>query len=207
MLVAVVIRILPIVPLTGQGRAGSPFDGFDPALAQIVQQLVVAVGEQPHQPGGTLSGGGIDPKVGTAFPGGGSPAFPYLVVDHNLVDRLGQEGLFLLVARGDALDLLAVIEPNIALGHPLVLERTLGALGLLRIGEQHQEVADDVGKEGTQGPSGRLLERPVVRFGHQPSPPGYPGSASLPDGEAAGIGGLPTPVCWRSNDTDGNDTT
>ena len=87
MLVTVVIRVLPTVPLVGQGRADSSFDGFDPALAQVVQQLVVAVGEQPHQPGGTLPGLGIDPQVGTAFPGGG-PAFPYLVVDHNLVDRL-----------------------------------------------------------------------------------------------------------------------
>jgi hypothetical protein len=67
-------------------------------------------------------------------------------------------------ARGDAQDLLAVIEPEIALGHALLLETALGSKGLLRILEQYCEVSDGGVMEGTQGPLGRLL--------HQPSPPG-----------------------------------
>jgi hypothetical protein len=73
-----------------------------------------------HPPGGTAAGGGIDPELGAARPGVVQPALPYLVVDHNLVDRLGHDGPFLLQARGDAQGLLGVIEPKVALGHAVV---------------------------------------------------------------------------------------
>jgi hypothetical protein len=93
------------------------------------------------------------------------------VVDHHLVDRPGQDGALLLQTRGDAQSLVAVIEPKITRGHAVLLETALGSLGLGRILEQHRQVAGGSGMPGTQGPFGGLLGRPIVRLGHQPSPP------------------------------------
>jgi hypothetical protein len=107
----------------------------------------------------------------TRRPGIGQPALPQRAVDHHLVDRPGQDRAFLLQARGDAQGLLAVIESKIAWGHAVLLETVLGPLGLGRILEQDGQVAGGGGMPGTQGPVGGLLGRPVVRLGHQPSPP------------------------------------
>jgi hypothetical protein len=84
------------------------------------------------------------------------------VVDHNLVDRLGHDGPFLLQARGDAQGLFGVVEPKVSLGHALVPEAALGAQGLLRILKHRRQVSDGGVVPGTQGPFGRLLGRPVV---------------------------------------------
>jgi hypothetical protein len=93
------------------------------------------------------------------------------VVDHKLLDRLGQDGAFLLPARRDAQRLLAAIEPTITLGHAPLLEAALGPLGLLGIREQHRQVPGGGVMPGAQSPFGRLLRRPGALLGHQTSPP------------------------------------
>ena len=84
MLVAVIIRVMPIIPLPGRGRADIPFDDFHAMLAEVVQRPVLVVGEQPPLVG-PLLGGGIDERGGnrlpwrcpaSAFLPGGRPQFP-----------------------------------------------------------------------------------------------------------------------------------
>src|SRR5512132_2373616 len=171
MLVVVIVRVMPILPLPGRGRAGISFDDFHTVLAEVVQRPVLVVGEQPHHPVGPLLGRGIDKEEGTACPGVAQPALFCPVVDHNLLDRLGQDGAFLLQARRHAQGLLAPIEPKITLGYTPLLEAPPGPLGLLSIIEQHRQIADGGGMPGAQGSFGRLLGRPVALLGHQRSPP------------------------------------
>jgi len=54
-------------------------------------------------------------------------------VDHNFLDRLGQDGAFLLQTGRDAQSLLTVIEPKITLGYAPLLEAPLGPLAFLGI--------------------------------------------------------------------------
>src|SRR4029450_11348852 len=97
------------------------FSASTPALPEVAKRQVVVVAEQPHQPVGIVPGGGIDAELGTASPGVAQPALPYLVVDRSFVDESGQDGPFLLQARGDTQGLLGVIEPKVALGRAMVL--------------------------------------------------------------------------------------
>jgi hypothetical protein len=92
------------------------------------------------------------------------------VVDHNFLDRLGQDGAFLLQARRDAQSLLAVIQPKVALGHALLLEPALGPLGFLGIRKQRRQIPDGGVMPGAQSSFGRLLGRPGALLGHQTSP-------------------------------------
>src|SRR5512133_849303 len=171
MLVTGIVRVMPIIPLPGRGRADISFDDFHTVLAEVVQRPVVVVSQQPHHPVGTLLGGGIDKEERPASPGVAQPALFCPVVDHNFLDRLGQDGPFLLQARRDAQRLLAVIEPKITLGHATLPETALGPLGFLGILEQHCQIPGGGVMPGAQGPFGRLLGRPVALLGHQRSPP------------------------------------
>src|SRR6266511_3228972 len=74
MLVAVIVRVMPIIPLSGRGRADISFDDFHTVLAEVVQRPVLVVSEQPHHPVGALLAGGIDKEEGTACPGVAQPA-------------------------------------------------------------------------------------------------------------------------------------
>src|SRR4029453_2777104 len=170
MLVDGIVRVMPIIPLPGRGRADIPFDDFHTVLAEVVQRPVVVVGAQPHHPLGPLLGGGLEKEEGTACPGVAQPAPFCPVVDHNFLDRLGQDGAFLLQARRDAQGLLAVIEPKVAFGHALLLEPALGPLGFLGILEQRRQIPGGGVMPGAQGSFGRLLGRPGALLGHQRSP-------------------------------------
>ena len=67
----------PLAAVLGKGASAQmPFDGFDTVLAQVVQEHVGVGGQQPHHAVGTVLGGSLDPKLGTACPGVGQPAFP-----------------------------------------------------------------------------------------------------------------------------------
>src|SRR5512132_2901951 len=171
MLVAGIVRVVAIIALAGRGRADISFDDLHTMLAEVVQRPVLVVSQQPHHPVGTLLGGGIEKKERPASPGVAQPALFCPVVDHNFLDRLGQDGAFLLQARRDTQGLLAVIQPKVALGHAPLPETALGPLGLLGILEQHRQIPDGGGMPGAQGPFGRLLGRPVALLGHQRSPP------------------------------------
>src|SRR5215218_4322254 len=175
------------------------FDVFHAVLAEVEQRQVVVVGEQPHQPVGTAAGGGIDPELGAARPGVVQPALPYLVVDHHFVDRLGQDGPFLLQARGDAQGLLGVIEPKVALGHAVVPQAALGLAGpppdprTAPPGSRRRWSARGGGSLGpTARPASRAVRSPAITSWAI-------GAASLPSGVAARIGGLPGWACWASN--------
>src|SRR4029450_3988290 len=172
MLVAVIVRVMPIIPLIRSGPSRHlSFDDFHTMLAEVVQRPVLVVSEQPHHPVGALLAGGIDKEEGTACPGVAQPALFCPVVDHNFLDRLGQDGAFLLQARRDAQRLLAVVEPKIALGYATLPETALSPLGFLGILEQHCQIPGGGVMPGAQGPFGRLLGRPVALLGHQRPPP------------------------------------
>jgi hypothetical protein len=81
-------------------------------------------------------------------------------------DGLGHYGTFLLQPGHDAEDLLALIQPKLLPGNLAFEETSLGPPGLFRVAEQRHEIAGGCEIPRAQGSFGRLLERPVLWFGH-----------------------------------------
>ena len=129
---------------------GVAMDVFHALVAVVAQGSVIVVGEEPDELIGTILGRSKEPQ-------GRAPACAlpkYRRLASRSVTRAAivlARGTFLLLAGGDAQDLLSVVEANIILRHAPLQQAPASALGLLAIAEQHRQVAGGGQVPRTQG--------------------------------------------------------
>ena len=143
-------------------------------MAIEAQGRIAVVGQQHDQSVRAVPGRRDQPEGGAASPGIVQEALLGAGVGDQGGDSLGHDGAFLPQPGHVRQDLLGLVQPDLLLRHLAPDEAALRALGLLRVPEQHHEIAGGREVPGTHGPFSRLLQRPVVWLGHcdPPSPTG-----------------------------------
>src|SRR5215211_2192519 len=186
----------------GEGLSvGVAMDVFHALVAVVAQGSVVVVGEEPDELIGAVLCRGKEPQGRAPCLCVAQVSLSGLTVGDQGGDGLGQGGTFLLLAGGDAQDLLSVVEANIPLRHAPLQQAPLSALGLLAIAEQHREVAGGscpstgVNDDGRRFPS---KPRKLTKEDPRPCPVEYlPPIGSVPRSTPCSLRSVTWSRCWK----------